>query len=72
MEAALARLLMEDTDWAFFEPFLMAVRGREGRPASDHRRVLDSVFWIARTGSPWWDLPDEFGKWPSLYRQFRR
>ena len=68
----MARLLMEDTDWAFFEPFLMAVRGREGRPASDHRRVLDSVFWIARTGSPWRDLPEEFGKWSSVYRQFRR
>lgn len=51
MEAALARLLIEDTDWAFLEPFLMAVRGREGRPASSHRHVLDAVFWIARTGS---------------------
>ena len=68
----MARLLMEDTEWAFFEPFLIAVRGRGGRPASDHRRVLDAVFWIARTGSPWRDLPEEFGKWSSVYRQFRR
>ena len=68
----MARLLMEDTEWAFFEPFLIAVRGRGGRPASDHRRVLDAAFWIARTGSPWRDLPEEFGKWSSVYRQFRR
>lgn len=63
---------MEDAEWAFFEPFLVAIRGRGGRPASDHRNVLDAVFWIARTGSPWRDLPEEFGKWSSVYRQFRR
>jgi transposase len=51
---------------------LIAIRGRGGRPASDHRRILDAVFWIARTGSPWRDLPEEFGKWSSVYRQFWR
>jgi transposase len=34
--------------------------------------VLDGVFWIARTGSAWRDLHDHFGKWSSVYRQFRR
>ncbi len=68
----MARFLMEDAEWEFFEPLLMAVRGRGGRPASDHRRVLDAVFWIARTGLSWRDLPEEFGKWSSVYRQFRR
>lgn len=68
----MARLLMEDAEWAFFEPFIVAIRGRGGRPATDHRLVLDAVFWIARTGSPWRDLPEEFGKWSSVYRQFRR
>ena len=32
----------------------------------------DGIFWIARTGAPWRDLPEEFGKWSSVYRQFRR
>ena len=30
------------------------------------------MFWIARTGAPWRDLPCDFGKWSSVYRQFRR
>jgi transposase len=68
----LARLLMEDAEWRFFEQFILAIRGRGGRPASDHRRVLDGIFWIARTGAQWRDLPEEFGKWSSVYRQFRR
>ncbi len=63
---------MEDAEWAFFEPFIIGIRGRGGRPASNHRLVLDGVFWIARTGAQWRDLPDEFGKWSSVYRQFRR
>lgn len=68
----MARLLMSNGEWAFFEPFISSIRGRGGRPASNHRLILDGVFWIARTGSPWRDLPEEFGKWSSTYRQFRR
>ena len=68
----MARGLMSNAEWAFFEPFLRGVRARNGRQGADHRRVLDGVFWIARTGSPWRDLPEEFGKWSSVYRQFRR
>jgi transposase len=71
-EAIVARLLMEDAEWTFFEPFITGIRGRGGRPASNHRLVLDGVFWIARTGAQWRDLPEEFGKWSSVYRQFRR
>ena len=71
-EVILVRLLMSDEEWVFFEAFILAIRGRGGRPASNHRRVLDGVFWIARTGAQWRDLPEEFGKWSSVYRQFRR
>jgi len=63
---------MSDVEWAFFKPFLAVVRQPNGRKPVDHRRVMDGVFWIARTGAPWRDLPEEFGKWGSVYRQFRR
>lgn len=68
----MARKLMSDAEWAFFEPFIMGIRQPNGRKPVDHRRVLDGIFWIARTGAPWRDLPEEFGKWGSVYRQFRR
>jgi len=45
---------------------------RAWRPAKDHRLVLDGIFWIARTGAQWRDLHEHFGKWSSVYRQFRR
>ena len=66
------RGLMTDKEWAFFEPFVMATGGRSGRPPKDHRLVLDGIFWIARTGVQWRDLHEYFGKWGSVYRQFRR
>ena len=72
METSLARDLMSDEEWAFFEHFILAVRAPNGRKPTNHRRVLDGIFWIARTGAPWRGLPEEFGKWSSVYRQFRR
>ncbi|QAX30418.1 IS5 family transposase [Leisingera sp. NJS204] len=72
METSLARDLMSDEEWAFFERFILSVRAPNGRKPTNHRLVLDGVFWIARTGAPWRDLPEEFGKWSSVYRQFRR
>ena len=62
--------LMTDDEWAYFEPFLIHRGG--GRPPRNHRRVLDAVFWLMRTGAPWRDLPEGFGNWNSIFRQFRR
>jgi len=66
------RGLMSNKEWAFFKPFVTVRGPKRGRPASNHRLVLDGVFWIARTGAPWRDLPDHFGNWNSVYQQFRR
>ena len=63
---------MSNKEWAFFKPFVTVRGPKRGRPASNHRLVLDGVFWIARTGAPWRDLPDHFGNWNSIYQQFRR
>lgn len=41
-----------------------------GRPPVDRRMVLDGILWIMRTGSPWRDLPDEFGAWQTAWRLF--
>jgi transposase len=72
METSLARDLMSDEEWAFHERFILGIRAPNGRKPQNHRLVLDGIFWIARTGSPWRDLPEEFGKWSSVYRQIRR
>jgi len=29
----------------------------------------EAVLWIARTGSPWRDLPPTFGKWNTVFQR---
>ena len=41
-----------------------------GSPPSDRRTVVDGIPWILRTGSPWRDLPDQFGPWQTAWRLF--
>ncbi len=43
-----------------------------GVTATDNRRFIEAVLWIARTGSPWRDLPSELGNWHSTYTRFNR
>ena len=63
---------MSDKEWACLEPFAVSRGAGSGRRPKNHRLVLDGIFWIARTGVAWRDLPEYFGKWSSVYRQFRR
>ncbi len=38
-----------------------------GRPRRDRRQIVDGILWIMRTGSPWRDLPAEFGPWATVW-----
>ncbi len=64
--------LMTDEEWAIFAPFLITASPRGGRPPMNHRHRLDGILWICRTGAPWRDLPAAFGRWNSVWKQFRR
>jgi transposase len=43
-----------------------------GRPPADNRNVINGILWRLRTGAPWRDVPEKYGKWNSIYRRFRR
>jgi transposase len=34
--------------------------------------VINGVFWRARAGAPWRDLPGEYGNWKTIYNRHRR
>jgi transposase len=46
--------------------------GKKGRRPAISDEHLDGFFFILRTGAPWRDLPARFGRWSSVYSQFRR
>ena len=34
--------------------------------------MVDGILWILRTGAPWRDLPEEFGKWGTVWDLFSK
>ncbi|WP_094183644.1 IS5 family transposase [Bradyrhizobium canariense] len=43
-----------------------------GVPRVNDRRVLNGIFWILRSGAPWRDLPENFGRYTTCYNRFVR
>jgi transposase len=66
------RMMLRDDQWERIEGLLLGRTGQRGRPAANNRQFVEAVIWIARTGSPWRDLPVEFGPWNSVYMRFAR
>ena len=65
------RWVLTDAQWAKMEPHCLGKPSDPGRSGTDNRRFVEAVLWIARTGSPWRDLPPEFGKWNTVFKRFR-
>jgi transposase len=63
---------ISDRVWNLLEPYLPGREGMWGGRAKDNRRFIDAVFWILRTGSPWRDLPPDYGDWKNTHRRFCR
>src|SRR5690348_10151053 len=63
---------LTDDQWDLLKEHLPPQRPATGRPAKDHRTVLNGILWILRTGAPWRDLPDRYGKWQTVYSRCRR
>ena len=66
------RVGVSDEEWALIGPLLPAEHGRGCRPAGDNRRYFEGMIWMARSGAQWRLLPDEYGKWNSVFRRYRR
>ena len=71
-EIALEEAHLTDEQWALVGPLLPPQGGGTGRPPDDHRTVLGGILWVARTGSSWREMPEEYGNWESAYRRHER
>jgi transposase len=68
----LSRGDLSEAEWRLLEPLLPPERGRKSRPAFDNRQIVNGILWRIRTGAPWRDLPEKYGKWMTDYQRFRR
>ncbi|WP_342107768.1 transposase [Methylobacterium sp. SI9] len=66
------RFELTDAQWDQIAPLLPPQKPRTGRPAEDHRQVLDGMLWILRTGAPWEDLPARYGPVGRVSSRFYR
>ncbi|HEY7489992.1 MAG TPA: transposase [Candidatus Tectomicrobia bacterium] len=67
------RLMWTDEAWTETAEVRHAVQRPDGRPpVQSDRMFLDAVFYGARTGVPWRDLPTCSGRWDAVYNRARR
>ena len=66
------RTVLRDDQWRRIEGFLPGKATDCGVTAKDNRLFVEAVLWIIRTGSPWRDLPTDFGHWHRVYVRYNR
>jgi transposase len=66
----MARYDLSDVEWRIVEPLLPPVG--KGKPRGDDRKVVNGIFYVLRTGSPWRDLPERYGPYTTVYNRFNR
>jgi len=68
----MGRRILKDSQWKRIEGMLPGKKGDVGVTAKNNRLFVEAVLWIVRTGSPWRDLPEEYGHWHRVYVRYNR
>ncbi len=58
--------------WLRIIQFLRSCSGVYVGQEENCRRFLTGILWIARTGAQWRALPEEYGRWNTVYKRFLR
>lgn len=66
----MARYDLTEFEWRTIQPLLP--NKPRGVPRVDDRRVLNGIFWVLRSGSPWADVPERYGPPTTIYNRFNR
>jgi len=64
----MARFDLSDAEWTIIAPLLP--NKPRGVARVDDRRVVNGIFYVLRTGSPWRDLPERYGPYTTVYNRF--
>ena len=63
---------LTDALWEQMRPLLPLQKPLTGRPAVDHRQIVEGMLWVARTNSSWRELPEHFGPWTTVASRYQR
>jgi transposase len=64
--------MLTDAQWEQMRPLLPPQKPLTGRPAVDHRLIVEEMLWVMRTGSSWRELPERFGPWSTVSSRYQR
>jgi hypothetical protein len=64
--------VLTDQHWERLRPLLPPQKPQTGRPAIDHRLIVEGMLWVVRTGSSWRELPERFGPWSTVSSRYQR
>ena len=65
------RYELTDEQWQAVEPLLPKRTAKTGRKPKDPRQMLDGIVWVLRSGAPWRDVPERYGRWKTVYDYYR-
>ena len=68
-EFTMARQMLSNKHWSKLRKIMRNI-GIYIKP--NLRMTVEGIFYRIRVGSPWRDIPPEFGKWESVYQAFNR
>jgi hypothetical protein len=63
---------LTDASWEQLRLLLPPQKPPTGRPAVDHRLIVEGMLWIARTSSSWRELPGRYGPWSTVASRYQR
>jgi transposase len=66
------RYELSDAQWEAIRDELPGKATGPGRTAADNRLFVNAVPYVAKTGIPWPDLPERFGKPNTAWKRFDR
>jgi transposase len=56
--------------WERIADLLPGRAGCHGGVAKDNRLFINAIWYMAKTGIPWRDLPERFGDWDTVYHRY--
>jgi len=63
---------ISDENWSRIEGLLPGRPGGHGGVAKDNRVFINAIWYVAKTGIPWRDLPERYGPYTTAYNRFNR
>ncbi len=61
---------LSEARWERLQPLLPPQKPHTGRPAVDHRQIVEGIVWKSRTGCAWREIPERFGPWSTIASRY--